>query len=58
MAKVIAGGEVFIPRGAEGTVVFVHGDSDYPSAYEVEFYIAEQKDFAIATVEQSAVIKV
>lgn len=58
MANVITGGEVFIPRGGEGTVVFVHGDADQPSAYEVEFYIPEQKDFAIATVEQSAVAKI
>lgn len=58
MANVITGGEVLIPRGGEGTVVLVHGDTEQPSAYEVEFYISEQKDFAIATVEKSAVTKI
>lgn len=58
MANVITGGEVLIPQGGEGTVVLVHGDADQPSAYEVEFYIPEQKYFAIATVEQSEVTNI
>lgn len=57
-AKIITGDEVFIPEGAEGTIVIVHGSADQPSAYEVEFFIPEQNDFALATVDAGLVRKV
>lgn len=54
-ANIIAGAEILIPAGSEGTVVLVHGSSEEPSAYEVEFYIPGQNDFAIATVDSRLV---
>ncbi|MGH8383676.1 hypothetical protein [Pseudomonas sp.] len=57
-AKIITGDEVFIPEGTEGTIVIVHGSADQPSAYEVEFFIPEQNDFALATVDAGLVCKV
>ncbi|KNH47349.1 DUF4926 domain-containing protein [Pseudomonas lini] len=57
-ANIITGDEVFIPKGAEGTVVIVHGNADQPSAYEVEFFISEQNDFALATVDADLLCKV
>ncbi|MFS2094918.1 hypothetical protein ACCC96_18115 [Pseudomonas sp. Pseusp11] len=57
-ANIITGDEVFIPKDAEGTVVIVHGNADQPSAYEVEFFIPEQNDFALATVDAGLLCKV
>jgi hypothetical protein len=57
-AKIITGGGISIPEGAEGTVVIVHGSADQPSAYEVEFFIPGQNDFALATVDACLVCKV
>lgn len=57
-ADVIGGGEVFISEGTVGTVVVVYGGYDHPKAYEVEFFILEHNEFALATVDAEAVIKV
>jgi hypothetical protein len=56
-AHIIAGGEIWVPAGAIGTIVIVYGDSCYPSAYEVEFFISEHSDFALATVDANLVNK-
>ena len=44
-----------IPAGAAGTVVLVHGPAANPTAYEIEFYIADSDSFALATVEADLV---
>jgi hypothetical protein len=54
-ATVIDGGEILISAGAIGTIVIVYGDSNCPLAYEVEFFIPEHNDFALATVDADVV---
>lgn len=41
--------------GATGTIVVVYGHHDRPTAYEVEFVIADSGDFALATVDANLV---
>jgi hypothetical protein len=51
-ADVIGEGKtIVVPSGSLGTVVLVHGPTAKPSGYEIEFYIADSDDFAVATVE-------
>lgn len=57
-ASIITGREFFVPKGAEGTIVLVHGNPDQPSAYEIEFFIPGQNDFALAAVDVTLVSKV
>lgn len=47
--------KITIPAHSEGVVVFVHGDPDQPTAYEVEFYVASQNVYALATLEPNEV---
>jgi Domain of unknown function (DUF4926) len=44
-----------VPSGSLGTVVLVHGPAAKPSAYEIEFYVAERDAFALATVDADSV---
>ena len=48
-------GRHLVPSGSVGTVVLVHGPAAEPSAYEIEFYIAERDAFALASVEADQV---
>lgn len=57
-ANIIGGGELLMSIGALGTIVIVHNNGALPLAYEVEFFIPEQNDFALATVEASLVSKI
>lgn len=57
-ARIITGGEIFIPKGPIGTIVLLHGNPDHPSAYEIEFFIPRQNDFALVTVDVTLVSKV
>ncbi|KAB0488717.1 hypothetical protein BVK86_02305 [Pseudomonas reinekei] len=57
-ASIITGDEIFVPKGTIGTIVLVHGNPDQPSAYEIEFFIPGQNDFALATVDVTCVSKV
>lgn len=45
---------VVVPGGSVGTVVLVLGAPTCPCAYEIEFFIAEQNCYALATVDASA----
>jgi hypothetical protein len=40
-----------LPVGTVVTVVLVFGNPDAPDAYEVEAYIPEEDEFALATIE-------
>lgn len=40
-----------IPAGTAGAVVLVHGSPSKPQAYEVEFYVASEDCYALATIE-------
>ena len=42
---------VILPVGTLVTVVLVFGDSNFPSAYEVETFLAEDNAYALATIE-------
>lgn len=54
-ARIVSGDETFIAVGAIGTIVMVYGHTDRPSAYEVEFFIAELSKFALTTVDANQV---
>ncbi|MBC3414096.1 DUF4926 domain-containing protein [Pseudomonas sp. SWRI51] len=56
-AKIIDGDVLFMPEGTEGTIVMVYGRAEQPSAYEVEFFISKQNDFALATVDAGLLCK-
>jgi hypothetical protein len=57
-ADIIWGGEVSLPEGTIGTIVIIHGDYVNPAAFEVEFFIPEHNDFALATVCVGAVSEI
>jgi hypothetical protein len=42
---------VVLPAGTVVTVVLVFGDPTSPAAYEVEVFLPESEDYALATVE-------
>ena len=56
--ELIAGNDVFIPKGGKGTVVIVRGNINLPSAYEVEFFVVEQNNFALAAVSAELVCEI
>lgn len=51
IACVIGGGSREIASGVDGTVVLVYGNTEEPTAYEIEFYVPELDVYAIATVD-------
>jgi hypothetical protein len=42
---------VMLPAGTLVTVVLVFGDTESPSAYEVEAFLEEDNTYALATIE-------
>jgi hypothetical protein len=42
---------ITIQAGTTGAVINVLGNPQYPSCYQIEFYLRDQNDFAISTVD-------
>jgi hypothetical protein len=50
-ARAIGSGEsVILPEGLLVSIVFVYGEADLPLAYEVEGYLPERDEYALATI--------
>ncbi|MGO6693844.1 hypothetical protein ACCS54_23060 [Rhizobium johnstonii] len=43
--------DIVLPAGTVVTVVVVFGDPDSPTAYEVEAFLPDSSNYALATVE-------